>query len=255
MPCPCVMQYKQAQQESLALLAVKKQQKELNTEYGVIPLTEEDLTRASIIQKEHVLESEPFPSLSFQYATATSPQANPIFTDVFLGLGGIAVVFMPGANTPVCSSMHLPSLINKESLLALKEAGINFLLIVTKDTPDVLCGWVRYALEQEGLPSDIIPNQLPEQSLAKIALNDKFPVIIPFSDQSLTLTNMHGLVTTGRLGLTAHRGYSVFLDNKFSFMVKPTDSGRDACSMVIGSKMLSDIAEYKSLQNTIRAKL
>ncbi len=56
---------------------------------------------------------------------------------------------------------------------------------------------------------------------------------------------MHGLVTEGRLGLMAHRGYVVYQNDKLALHVKPMDSSKASCGPVLGSEMVDAIQSLK----------
>lgn len=257
--CPCMLSkpiIMSAQHNSRTKVARAEQQK-LIAQYRLIPQNFADLEnlqadKRSLSEKIMTapVTAKGFPSLPFKYVALKdgkpAPQANEIFTDVFKVKGRVLVVFMPGADTPVCSGTHLPGFFNAEILKALKASGIDVILVVTKDSQDAVCRWVREVASKNKL-ENLVPNSLPEQDLdRKITLHADMPIVIPYSDPGLELINMHGLVLTNRLGITSNRAYGIYEPEGLVLFVKAENPTLEKCQPVLADAILKRVQELQS---------
>lgn len=255
-PCPCIFSNatKNVSQriDAEKIIQASQKQERFAKQFRIVPQTSADWedVRASKRSLEQIIVKEPissgvFPTVKFNYISFDGERVRPqenIFSEVFKGIGNIAVVFMPGAYTPTCTGMHLPSFMNQTILESLKTAGIDIILIVTPDTQDVTCRWVRDTASLHGL-QHLVPNFLPENDVNnKLVLNLKMPIIIPYSDKGLELINMHGLVINNRLGFTSGRAYGIYgKDNALKLFVKAENPSAEKCIPVLARAILERV--------------
>lgn len=247
-PCPCIFREKTERRAMRVNSAVKEVQS-FTQKYAVMPqsITEfqEIINSGRKIELYNTPQITKLPSLLFNYVGRVDGMPKPqeqIFTDI-LKNRGISVVLMPGAYTPTCTGTHLPGLLTVENLKKLKQAGIDFLLIATPDTQDVVCKWVREAANSQGvefLVPDILPELNPEE---RLPVHNEMPIILPYADHNLALANMLGFVMPNhRLGITCNRGYAVFsAENNLVLVEKAEDPSHEKCFAVLAPAMLNKI--------------
>ena len=266
-PCPCLLnnaaQNTVPRNDVEKLIKASNKQEAFAKQYRVVPQTPHDWEnmRSSRLSIDQLLVKDPitsgvFPTVKFNYVAMEGDRVRPqenIFSESFKGIGNIAVVFMPGAYTPTCTGMHLPSFMNPTVLADLKTAGIDIILIVTPDTQDVVCKWVRDAAAQQDL-QHLVPRFLPENDVTnKIVLNMKMPIIIPYADKGLELSNMHGLVLNNRLGFTSGRAYGIYdKQNTLKSFVKAENPSAEKCIPVLARAVLEKVQSL-NLQHEVPA--
>lgn len=239
---------------SLRLQAAETEYKEFCAKYRLVPGTATEfnemlsgeLKDKKVLVKEPVqadnvtLQSMPFWYIPNEVDKPNKPQR--VFTDVLKGVG-VLEIYMPGPETPVCTSMHFPSLLNDNILRGLKAAGIDAIVIIVPGPTDAACFWARRLLYRSGF-LNLMPQTLPENDLdARLILHPDYPRIIVQADPGLEKINSMGLVNTnenaGRLGLYSDRAFAIYAsDGRLLELVKAETPAADKCTAVMGPAIL-----------------
>lgn len=201
-----------------------------------------------------------YPMRPFWVKDQKAKKSYQAFTTLFQNIG-LAEVYMPGAETPVCDNTHFTSILQSATLTSLKAAGVDLVIIVVPDSVDVATAWGAKKLAEAGL-SHLMPNNLNELDVnQRLELHPTMPRIIMMAEKDLARTNELGLVKTdgGRLLLTNERAFTIYdRSGILKHLEKAPDAGLNNCiKYVTGDKILTkaqtlNLAEQKVPQ---KAKL
>lgn len=243
--CPCMLTMSQTNSTSTGSLRLEVALKEsapFIQKYRLVPQTPQEYldmlsgkfavgkTIVNAPVKPHTL---PMQNVPFYFTKADRTSVR-VFPSLWQGLR-VAEIFMPGAETPTCDGMHFPSVLNINTLHALKAAGVDVVIITVPDSSDAAGAWARKQLHKVDL--EFLLANLPGDDVdARITPHATLPLIVMRADPGREWINAHGLgLVIPRLGMASQRAFTLRdTDGELLHITVAENPTKEKCTPVLG---------------------